>query len=167
MLTIRKLAMVFPEISPNAVFRIAHGNAFVFLWFFHGLILPLKMKIPWKSKWPRKASPFYVHKPLLPWMYPRTTTPPHPSRSTSMNFPQSLTAYSDFPLYLAADWFRSPSPIASPIQTVHNLLSKHYLQQQEESQSTEDDRVLQTLFYSSLSHDPGLQRLNGKKKKYR
>ena len=29
----------------------------------------------------------------------------------------------------------------------------------------EEDRILQTLFYSSLSHDPGSQRLNGKKKK--
>ena len=83
-ITIRKLAMMFPGMSPDIVFRIAHGNALVFLWFFHGLILPLNVKIPWKSKWPRKASTFYVHKPLLPWMYPRTTTPPHPSRSTSL-----------------------------------------------------------------------------------
>jgi hypothetical protein len=156
-LTARKLAMMFPgvsditDITPDIVFRIAHGNALVFLWFVHGLILPLNMKIPWKSKRPRKASSFYVHKPLLPWMYPRTTTPPHPSRSTSLHSPHTLTTRSEFPPCLAEHWFRSPTPIPSPIPTLPVLLSQHYLQQQDKSHPMEEDRIQQTLVDSSLS----------------
>ena len=165
--TIRNLANMFPCISPVTVFRLANGDNLVFLWLFHGLILPLNMKIPWKSKSPRKASSFYVHKPLLPWIYPRTTTPPHPSRSTSLHSPHTLTTHSEFPPCLAEHWFRSPTPIPSPIPTLPVLLSQHYLQQQKESQPMDEDRIPQTLFYSSLSCGLMSQSLNRKNQKIR
>ena len=155
---ISQVTTMIPGVSPVTDFRIAHGGFLTFVWFFHGLILPLKMKIPWKSKWPRKTSPFYVHKPLLPWMCPRTTTPPHPSRSTSMHSPPPLTTHSELPPCLAEDWFRSSSPSPSPIPTLPVLLSQHYLQQQDDSRPMEEDRIPQTLFYSSLSQGLRSQR---------
>ena len=55
--TIRKLASMLPGISPVTMFRIYQGNMLVFIWCFHGIVVPLRMKIRWKAKWPRKASP--------------------------------------------------------------------------------------------------------------
>ena len=142
-----QLAISAPGISPVTIFRIAHGNSLAFVWFFHGLVLPLSMEIPWKSRGPRKASPFYVRKPaLLPRMY-HPAPQPGPSHPTqSMNPSQTLTANSGFPPCSAEDWFRPPSPIPSPIPTLSTLLSQHSSQQQQESKPREKE---QTIFYSS------------------
>ena len=42
--------IIFPGTSPRIIFRIGHGNALIFIWFFHGIMLPLSMKVPWKSR---------------------------------------------------------------------------------------------------------------------
>ena len=68
----------FPNISPRLLFWITHGNTFCLLTLF-GLVLPLSMKMPWKSKRQRKMTPFYVHKPNLPLGHRPPPSPPAPT----------------------------------------------------------------------------------------
>ena len=86
---IRKLASMFPGISPVTMFRIYQGNQLVFIWCIHGIVLPLTMKIPWKAKWPRKPSSFYVHKPPL---YHPEPQPQPPTFMTAPVIPQMKKA---------------------------------------------------------------------------
>ena len=140
--TLRKTAMMFPEISPVTIYRIGHGTALVFIWLFHGLLLPLSMKIPWKSKHPRKASQFYVQKPvLLPLDLPPPPPPPlspPPPRTNSF-----LTS--------GQDWFRSPSPTSPPIRPHSN---RFIWPQQERSHPIGEETLLKTLYYSSRLYRP-------------
>ena len=142
---LRKTAVMFPDISPVTIYRIGHGNALVFLWLFHGLLLPLSMKIAWKTKQPRKASPFYVREPLLPLM--DLPLPPHPPPSTTP--PRTTTPNSV--QTSERDWFRSPSPISPPIRQSLNW------PQQEHSHAIGEENMLKTLYYSSSLYRPAKQ----------
>ena len=79
--------LIFPGTSPLIMFRIGHGNALIFIWFFHGIMLPLSMKVPWKSRRQEKTLDFYVRRPHLP-LVPRSTVPsPASTSQTSPNSP--------------------------------------------------------------------------------
>ena len=79
----------FPNMSPRLLFWISHGISFCFICPIFGLVLPLSMKIPWKSKRQAKVTPFYVHKPNLPFSH---HPPPSPPATTATTPPLSPTA---------------------------------------------------------------------------
>ena len=74
---------VVPEISVKHFFWIHYGLTQIFTCFFHGLVLPLSMKIPWKPKRQEKLLTFYVREPdfqpthsfPLPIQRPATRSP--------------------------------------------------------------------------------------------
>ena len=84
------LPRTFPQLSPTTLFWIHNGNTLLFIWFFHGLVLPLTMELPWLFKRQVKDSSFYVRKPHFLFVHsnsPRTplvlyqNTAPTPSQS--------------------------------------------------------------------------------------
>ena len=50
--------------SPLVVFSTQEIICYIFLDIFHGLIIPMKMEIPWKTKASQQACEFYVRKPV-------------------------------------------------------------------------------------------------------
>ena len=89
LLAIRIGFVIYPDRTPRQVFYTHHGTYLLFVWFFHGLVLPLSMKIPWK--YPRKetVSSFYVietfHFPLM-----HSPAPPHSSPTLKSHQHQAL-----------------------------------------------------------------------------
>jgi hypothetical protein len=79
-MTVRKLSRVFPGLSPVTVFWMSHCHVLLFVGLLHGIVLPLRMEIPWRPNGPRKMTSFYVHEPKLPHSplprSPRTMSPP-------------------------------------------------------------------------------------------
>ena len=161
--SMRKTAVMFPQISPVTMFRIGHGSAIVFIWFFHGLLLPLSMELTWKSKQPKKASPFYVRKPVLPVLnLPKYLLAPPPltsPRTTTLSAPQTQTHNSECFQTLDQDRFRCPSPILPPIRTHSNGFSQNLSQQLESSHAEGEQNFLKTLYYSRSLNSPAKQKL--------
>ena len=84
------LPRTFPHLSPTTLFWIHNGNTLLFIWFFHGLVLPLTMKLPWLFKSQVKDSYFYVRKPIILLMHSRfPKTPSALSQSTAPTPSQS------------------------------------------------------------------------------
>ena len=80
--------IIFPGTSSLIMFWISHGNGLSFIWFFHGIILPLTMEVPWKSRRHEKKPAFYVRPPHLP-LLPRYTVPSPASTSHTQNTPNT------------------------------------------------------------------------------
>ena len=94
------LSLGFIDISPRTRFWMGRLTCLILIWFVHGLVLPLSMETPWKSKREYVPASFYVHKPQLPFMYPPPTPVPPQSplsgllnKSPTLNF--SSTSFSD------------------------------------------------------------------------
>ena len=105
----RIMSKTFPTISPTTNFWIYNGGNLVFIWFFHGILLPLSMDIPWKSQRQKKGSSFYVRE--LDFPQTRSSSPAPAPPSSFLNPPPSAST-------------TPTSTVASPPtrpQTLHSL----------------------------------------------
>ena len=76
LVVIMNLSIRLLDVSPKTRFWMNRSTGLIVIWFVHGLVLPLSMETPWKSKRDNMPASFYVHKPQLPFMYPPPTPVP-------------------------------------------------------------------------------------------
>ena len=132
---IADFSLGFLDISLKTRFWIGRLTSLILVWLVHGLVLPLCMETPWKSKKECVPASFYVHDPQLPFMYPPPSPVPPQSplsgllkASPTLNF--SSTSSSD-------DTYKTPLESLTITQNAHQVWKTHI-----HSQTIEGDAAL-------------------------